>query len=328
MRLLALAASFAFVSGRIGEHASDDPSVFAARGRPQEDGDRFHNRDHHVPDVSDQAFETTVKCTRERDKLASELDRLLAERRQLDGKCEADLQYYREMTSMAQQQIARLTAMVAERLDESDLPPLYKAQYKAIMCTKLYDGFVMDVKSSRREVSEICEGRRNLTDCKFQRYESATYEAMHTGVEGNSTGYYKQLSKLQTKFLRLSSSVDNVQGASPECFQAKAVQDQVDSTRRSSKLKKEYCAKEVAKMKVNLEKMQKKEDDLWTKYNSHISQRDTIKKQAAQKVTVEFCAAVQASRKRKGDCNHSQKDFIKAFHGEKCLQGVDLEYTQ
>merc|ERR1719375_2611166 len=225
-------------------------------------------------------------------------------------------------------QIDRLKAMVAERLDESDLPPLYEAQYKAIMCTKLYDGFVMDVRSSRSEVGEICEGRRNLTDCKFERYQSLTDEAMQAAAVGNTTGYNKQFAKLQTKFLRLPSSIEDVHSASPECFQAKAVQDQVDSTRSSSRLKKEYCAKQVAKKKAKLEKMQATEDELWTKYNSHVSQRDTIKKQAAQEVTTKFCAAVRSSRKRKGDCDHSQKDFLKAFHAENCLQGVDLESTQ
>jgi len=278
-------------------------------------------RKFHVPEHPDTGMkDATTKCTRERDALAQELDKLLAEKGEVDRQCDADLRYYREMIVMAEQQIDRLKPMVADRLDESDLPPLYEAHYAAIMCKKLFDGFLMDDRSSRLEVGAICDGRQNLTECKLQRYDALPDDAMHAEARGDSAGYYKH-AKIRAKLLRLQHRSGEKEPASPECFQAKAVQDQVDSTRQSSKTKEEYCAKEVVRLKANLEKMQEAEDVLWTKYNGHVSQRDTIKKEAALKVTSRFCAVVQASRKKKSGCNSDRKAkaTIKAFHAKNCL---------
>jgi len=296
--------------------ASDESDPFPNRDSRDEDNGS-DGRYPRIPDEQDQSFETTVKCTRERDALSKQLDKLLADKDRLDVKCEADLRYYREMISMAEQQIDRLKPIVAERLDESDLPPLYMAQYTAIMCTKLWDGFLMDDKGSHREVNMICQGKKKLTACKLERYYALPDEAAHTEAKENSTGYYKQ-PKLHTEFLRVQHP------GSPECFQSKAVQDQVDSTRRSTNTKAKHCAKEVAKRKAELEKMREAEDVLWTKFNSHISQRETIKDDAAKKVTKRFCAVVQAQaeakrRHEKSGCNNEGNDVIKVFHAENCL---------
>lgn len=282
-----------------------------------DEDDGFHQRDPRVPDVDDQRFDTTVKCTSERDALAKQLDKLLADKDRLDVRCEAELRYYREMISVANQQNHRLKQIVAERLDESDLPPLYVAQYTAIMCAKLWDGFLMDDKDSHRDVNMICQGEKNLTACKLERYDTLTGEAVHTEADEHFGAYYKQ-TKPHTEFLRVQQS------ASPECFQSKAVQDQVDSTRRSTDSKAKHCAKEVAKRKAELETLQEAEDVLWTKFNNHTSQSEAMKRDAARKVTKRFCVVVQAQaeasrRQQKSGCNHEGPDVIKAFHAENCL---------
>jgi len=309
VRLILLATSVVLAEGRI--RGSKKEVSLELRYPPDDEGehDGYHDRDPNVPDVEDQSYETTVRCNQERDDLAMELEDLLHEKEELDVQCAADLRHYAEMIEMSDEQLDRLKPMVAERLDESDLPPLYKAQYTAIMCTKLYDGFLMDDKISRREVNDICHGRKKLTECKLQS------SAM--GPDGESTGYYKK-PKTYTKLLRLRHSVT----ASPECFQAKAVQEQVDSTRESSKTKAEYCRTEVAKLKVQLDKARDAEDVLWSRYNGHVSQRETIKKEAAQHVTKRFCAVVaNASRQenKTSDCRDDGKASIKAFHMENCL---------
>jgi hypothetical protein len=320
VRLVLLAASVVLAEGRI--HGLKKEVSLGRQYPPDDVGmddkgehDGYHDRDPNVPDFEDQSYETTVKCNEERDDLAMELEDLLREKEELDVQCEADLRHYKEMIEMADEQIDRLKPMVAERLDESDLPPLYKAQYTAIMCTKLYDGFLMEDKISRREVNDICHGRKSLTECKLQSYGM--------GQDGDySTGYYKK-PKFHTKLLRLQHRVT----ASPECFQAKAVQDQVDSTRESSKSKSEYCRTEVAKLKVKLDKKGAAEDVLWNRYNGHVSQRETIKKEAAQQVTKQFCAVVaNASRQenKTSDCRDDGKASIKAFHLENCLGAPEL----
>jgi len=313
-RLALLVASVVLAEGRIGLRSR---RLFQYPASDDQDDGGFHDRHPYQPDEEDQRFETTVKCTRERDALSKELDELLADKHRLDVQCDADLEYHREMILMAKQQIDRLRPMVAERLDESDLPPLYKAQYTAIMCMKLWDGFLMDDKDSHGEVEQICHGKKNLTDCRLERHDTFPDDNVHTEAHENSTGYFKQ-PKLNTKLLRVQHP------SSPECFQSKAVQDQLDSTRKSSKSKAKYCAKEVAKLKAELEKMRDAEDVLWTKFNSHVSQRETIKDKAAQKVTTKFCSVVQAQaetsrRQKRSGCNNEDKDVIKAFHAKNCL---------
>jgi hypothetical protein len=285
------------------------------------DGDeRFHKRDPEIPDESSQDFETTVKCTKEREALAKELNDLIAKKEKLDAQCATDLEHFREMNALKDQQIEQLKPMVADKKDESELPPRYKAQYTAIMCAKLHDAYIIDDGSSRnkkarQEVKDICAGKTKLQDYTLESIIDPMDEYE------SETGYFKRQAKL-TKFLRHQHASHEVAPESPECFQATAVQDQVDSTRTSMKAKEEYCAKEEAQLKVDLEKKRRREDALWTEYHSHVTHEPAIRKKEAEKVTTKFCDVVQKNPPGRTGCEGDSRSAIEAFFHATCLPAL------
>lgn len=293
----------------------------AVTGDPSRDH-RFHQRDPDIPNVKRQDFKTTVKCTKERQDLAKELDRLIAEKDKLDAQCATDLGHYQDMNSVTQQQIERLKPMVAERKDESDLPPLYNAQYTAIMCAKLHDGFVMDGEKARAEVMHICNGNKSLTECKLESRDPFGGGSSYETEVVDWTGHYNLPSKLASHFLQHRPSSGHEELESPECFQAKAVQEQVDSTKKSTKSKADHCSKEERKLKVDLEKKRKAEDALWTEYHGHISQKGPIRKKEAEKVKTKFCAAVQRNHTGAIGCHKDRRSAIEEFYGANCLPSL------
>jgi hypothetical protein len=312
VRLLLLAASGSVASvvasipkesllrfGRLGGNA---PAASASAEDPSKD-DRFHNRNSDVPDVQGQTYETTAKCIREQEALARELDELIADTAKLDKDCETGLSHYKDMNVVTERQINRLKTIVADRKDESDLPPFYRARYTSIMCAKFHDGFVTHNERARLEVYAICDGNKSLTDCRLRSAEdviwshSRLYEVSTVAVDPSSA-------KLR---------------ASPECFQAQAVQDQVNSTRKARNDKEQKCKNEEAKLRKDLNKKREVEDDLWTEYYGHVSQKGSIKKEEAWRVATRFCPIVRTYRQGGPACTRDRDRMMEDFYRAKCL---------
>lgn len=274
--------------------------------------DGFHDRNPQVPDVADQSYETTVKCNQERDVLAKELDHLLMAREAIDSQCEADLANQRELRRLAAKQVERLRALVAERKDQSELPPMYKAKYTAIMCVKLRNGFMMNDRACHTEVKHICSGNISLTDLELSHHDSL--------------GFLKSLRGQLTVLVRGSDDAQREIRISPECFQAKAVQDQVKAVKQASAKKLQDCSAKQKGLIEETEKLRQIENGLWTEYNGHVSQREPIKQKAAKEVQEEFCSAVKASKDV--DCNAKAKRKIEAFYTARCLPGAAPKLPQ
>lgn len=302
----------------------------------------FHERDQQIPDVQDQDFKTTMKCTEERKALAEELNELLAARAELDKECQMDLDHYRYMNAVTDGQIKRLKPIVADRTDESDLPPFYREKYSAIMCQKLYDGLLGRDKKVRLEVYNICDGKKSLTECELERWGDVDIRPPGVDwagyVKKNDTNILRRLRMVAPAPvpapapapaallavdpcplpLKMWSAVVEAKRASPECFQAKAVQDQVDSIRKSKLAKEKSCQKEELKLKGDLRKKKREEDALWTEYHGHITQKEPIKKKEAQQVAKRFCGAVHTYREN-NQCNSDRKLEMEDFYRANCL---------
>lgn len=272
-----------------------------------------------VVDPPDQDHKTLVKCTKERELLAKELDKLIADRRKVEDQCKVELDHYRGMNRVLSQQVERLKLMVAERKDESDLPPLYKAQYTSIMCSKFHDGILMRDSKVRAEVYQICDGNKSLTECRLKRLDDPT------DIDGISLEADMEWSD-QGGDLRHSNATSRASKmiASPECYQAKALQEEVDSTQKSKDDKQQYCEKETRKLQTELEKKKAEENALWTEYHGHISQEGEIKIEQAQNVTLFFCGAVNAYRQRRADenCTDYRQQNAQEFYRKNCVPSM------
>lgn len=298
-RLLALAVSANVAAAALLRHSGDRE----ARVDPG-----FHKRDPAIPDVKNQSFKTTEKCTIEREQLSARLDELIAERARLDSTCATEISHYEDMNAMADVQIRNLKKMVDDKKDESELPPLYREKYEAIMCEKVYDGFVMQGDSeSRQEVLDICNGTKSLRECSLKR----------NGLDNMSYGYFKHLQN-QTELLWSHHTGDEKENltASPECFQAKQIQDQVDSTRNATLEKSKYCEAKQTNLTNAIDNKRKEEDALWAEYHGHISQREPIKKNASAEVKTKFCVGIAMVVQ-----NYSTVDrgAIKTFYDTECV---------
>lgn len=283
---------------------------------PSKDG-RFHKRGKgSYPNVPDQKYKTTVKCTGERDDLAKELNVLMASQKKLDVQCVRDVSHLKNMNVLTGQQIDRLKPIVSDRKDESDLPPMYRAQYTAIMCGKVHAGYFMNDQKARREIDGICAGKKSIGDYKLLSLgKNKLGNGDHTGESSqNWAGYYKARKKKLANFFHGAEDA----AASPECFQAQALQKQVDSTRIGMKKKEAVCKKETAKLRTKLVSQRKKEQALWTQYHGHISKKGPIKKKEAEKVATKFCVVVKA--KSSGlNCGKNKLAAIKAYHSSHCI---------
>jgi len=264
-----------------------------------------------------QGLATEAKCTKERNDLAKALEQTIAEKKKLEQQCAINLDHYREMNALTQEQIDRVKVMVAERNDESDLPPLYKAQYTAIMCSKLHDGFIMDGNDKARgEVNDICNGTKSLRDCKLESLEPS-YTDDNYGAYHANKGHLAKFKNVAEFFHRMQPSSEGEDFASPECFQAQPLQQEVDSTKQSTRAKAEYCSKEEKRLKFDLEQKRKTEDELWTEYHGHISQKEPIRKEEAAGVKAKFCALVQQAPST--GCKNDRRNTFKAFYAANCV---------
>jgi len=283
---------------------------------PSKDG-KFHKRGKgSFPNVPDQKYKITVKCTGERDDLAKELNVVMASDKKLDVQCKRDVDHLKNMNVLTGQQIKRLKPIVADRNDESDLPPMYRAQYTAIMCGKIHAGYFMNDKKAKLQIDGICAGNKSLSDYKLLSVGSNKMgHGDHVGDSPqNWAGMYKAKKKKLANFFHGAEDA----AASPECFQAQALQKQVDSTRKAMKTKEAVCKKETTKLRTKLVLQRKKEQALWTKYHGHISKKGPIKKKEAEKVATKFCVVVQA--KSSGlNCGKNKLATIKAYHSSHCI---------
>lgn len=347
-------------SGRLMLKSAGDSGLVAPASLKDSSQDRrAHRQSHRTPTVADQEPETAAKCTEEREMLAKELDELIAERRKLDQECKADARNYKDMISLTDRQIKYLKKTVAERKDESDLPPLYNAYYTAIMCAKFHDGFLIKdqkTEETRQEVFDICEGRKALKDYELKDLDDGlgiqSYGEVDRAAEWQTArqqheewpNLYNQSSN-QTD-INQSSSKTNIlrrhqhgQGGkpflqwdeaqqrmhqrgvkeqeSPKCFQSQALQEQVDSTRKSRNDEQEHCKESKLELAADLKKKRGEEDALWTEYYGHVTQKGPIRREQAKKVATKFCIAVE-THSPGASCDPDRA--LKDFYVESCIK--------
>lgn len=318
VRLIPLAASLIVAAASVSflRKGAPAPPKNKVLKDPSKDG-QFHKRGKGAfPNVPDQKYKITVKCVGERDALAKELNEVMASQKKLDVQCKRDVNHLKNMNVLTERQIKKLKPIVSDRKDESDLPPMYRAQYTAIMCGRVHAGYFMNDQKARRQIDGICAGNKSLADYRLLSLgKNNMGQGDHTGdASVNWAGYYKAKKKKLANFFHGAEDA----AASPECFQAQALQKQVDSTRKAMKTKEAVCKKKTAKLRTKLVLKRKKEQALWTQYHGHISKKGPIKKKEAEKVATKFCVVVQA--KSSGlNCGKTKLATIKAYHSSHCL---------
>lgn len=238
-------------------------------------------------DVKGQDYKTTIKCNKQRDDLQTELDLLLAEKAREETACRKMLKQRGDLVELVKKNVARLTPIVADRLDESELGPQYKERYTVIMCGKIYNAFVMKDERARLDIMAICDGTKPMP----QRVEPEL-----TGFAANAS-FHAHLES---------------ERASPECFQALPLQNEVDATKAVKERNALKCKAEEMRLQDELEMHRKDENALWTQYHGHVSQKPQIRKKAQDDVRVKFCAVVQQNYK-------FDEDMIVGFFNANCI---------
>lgn len=221
--------------------------------------------------------------------LQNQLAELSAEKAKLDQKCDADIKHYRSMNKASDKQIQQLKPMVAAKKDESDIAPLYREHYSIIMCSKIHAAFIYKEEDARRDIMELCSSDKSLTEFPLPREEDAV---LHEDP------------LLSTRLLKQPSN-------SSGCDYASDLEKQVDSARGAKEKKEQYCEQEVPKLKADLSRKRKEENDLWLEYD-RMSNKPKIKKKTAAEVKTKYCTVVQQNY-------NVDEAAIKSFYNSECI---------
>lgn len=164
---------------------------------------------------------------------------------------------------------------------DAKLPAEYNAYYKHIMCSKIYNAYHLKNDYARIDLLKVCAGKKKMVASFLETDDFALAAATEAPKERG-------------------------------CFQSRALREQVMQTKTDIKKTKHACASVKLQLKNDLDKYEKEEAALWTRYHAHKSKAPEIKAHAEKAVQGQFCTVVLQ--------NHLKSEInIKAFFDTTCV---------